>query len=119
MRGSEFLLREALANLIHNALEYVPAGGHVTVRTCTRAGDGAAHSVLEVEDDGPGIPPEERELVLQRFYRMPGTSGTGSGLGLSIVSEIASSHCARLEIGAATSAGRGCKVTLTFPAAPS
>jgi two-component system sensor histidine kinase TctE len=116
VRGSEFLLREALANLIHNALEYVPAGGHVTVRTGTHASDGGSQATLEVEDDGPGIPPAERELVVQRFYRIPGTSGTGSGLGLSIVSEIAASHDARLEIGATTPDGRGCKVSLIFRA---
>ncbi|HXZ91681.1 MAG TPA: sensor histidine kinase N-terminal domain-containing protein, partial [Burkholderiales bacterium] len=57
VRCSEFLLREALANLIHNALEYVPAGGHVTVRTGTHASDGGPQAMLEVEDDGPGIPP--------------------------------------------------------------
>jgi two-component system sensor histidine kinase TctE len=116
VRGSEFLLRETLANLIHNALEYVPAGGHVTVRTGTHASNSGSQATLEVEDDGPGIPPAERELVVQRFYRIPGTSGTGSGLGLSIVSEIAASHDARLEIGATTPDGRGCKVSLIFPA---
>jgi len=118
VRGNEFLLREALANLVHNALEYTPAGGHVTVRTATRrAGDGA-RAVLEVEDDGPGIPPEQRAQVVQRFYRAPGTAGTGSGLGLAIVSEIAGLHGASVEIGEATAGGHGCRVSLIFPAAP-
>ena len=73
---------------------------------------------LEVEDDGPGIPPAEREKVLERFYRVPGTVGTGSGLGLSIVREIAAAHDAELRIGAGEDAGgrpTGCKVWLTFP----
>ena len=73
-----------------------------------------AEAFLEVEDDGPGIPPAEREQVLERFYRVAGTAGTGSGLGLSIVREIAAAHRARMEI-AAGEAGRGCKVGLTFP----
>jgi two-component system sensor histidine kinase TctE len=108
--GDALLLREALGNLIHNALEYTPAGGRVTVRTGTRN-----HCpFLEVEDDGPGIPPAERERVLERFYRVAGTAGTGSGLGLAIVREIAAAHGAQLEIGAGDG-GAGCKVGLTFP----
>jgi two-component system sensor histidine kinase TctE len=108
--GDALLLREALANLIHNSLEYTPQGGRVTVTTGMR-NDCA---FLEVEDDGPGIPPAEREQVQERFYRMPGTSGTGSGLGLSIVREIALAHGAEMTIGAGAY-GRGCKVGLTFP----
>ncbi len=111
--GDALLLREALANLIHNALEYTAQGGRVTVRTGLR-NDCA---FLEVEDDGPGIPPGEREQVLERFYRVAGTVGTGSGLGLSIVREIAAAHRARIEIGAGEDAGgttAGCKVGLTF-----
>jgi two-component system sensor histidine kinase TctE len=111
VRGEPVLLREALANLVHNALEYTPAGGRVTVRT--RAG--AREVRVEVEDDGPGIPPAERKRVLERFYRAPGTTGAGSGLGLAIVSEIASAHGARVEIGEGEG-GRGCRVALVFPA---
>jgi len=110
VRGDPLLLREALANLVHNAIEYTPAGGRVTVRVGRRAGA----SVLEVEDEGPGIPPAERERVLERFYRMPGTAGTGSGLGLAIVREIAQAHGAALAIGEGE-LGRGCRVTLSFP----
>ena len=108
--GDAFLLREVLANLIGNAVEYTPAGGRVTVKT----GQASAGTFLEVEDDGPGIPVAERERVLERFYRMPGTSGTGSGLGLAIVREIAMAHGARVEMGEGQS-GRGCSVRLIFP----
>lgn len=108
--GDAFLLREALANLVHNALEYTPAGGRVTVRAASRGAQGA---VLEVEDDGPGIAPAERGRVLERFYRAPGTGGTGSGLGLSIVREIAAAHGAQVAIGEGED-GRGCRVTLQF-----
>ena len=108
--GDALLLREVLANLIHNALEYTPQGGRVTITTGLR-NDCA---FLEVEDDGPGIPAAEREQVLERFYRIAGTSGTGSGLGLSIVREIALAHGAEILIHAGAH-GRGCKVGLTFP----
>ena len=110
--GDAFLLREVLANLIGNAVEYTPSGGRVTVKT----GQSPEGSFLEVEDDGPGIPAAERERVLERFYRMPGTSGTGSGLGLAIVREIALAHGAHVEMGEGH-AGRGCSVRLIFPSA--
>jgi len=108
--GDAFLLREVLANLIGNSVEYTPAGGRVTVKT----GQSPHGTFLEVEDDGPGIPASERERVLERFYRMPGTSGTGSGLGLAIVREIALAHGARVEMGEGQG-GRGCSVRLIFP----
>jgi two-component system sensor histidine kinase TctE len=118
VRGDALLLREALANLVHNAIEYSPRGGRVTVRTGQRGGKPFA----EVEDDGPGIAVQERERVLERFYRVAGTPGTGSGLGLAIVREIASRHDAAIEFGdgpgAANPPGnqpKGCRVALTFP----
>ncbi len=111
VRGDVLLLREALANLVHNAIEYLPRGGRITVRTGRH--DGIAF--MEVEDDGPGIPQAERERVTERFYRVPGTPGTGSGLGLAIVREIAAAHRASLEIGAGSGAGRGCTVGIKFP----
>ena len=114
VQGDAFLLREALANLVHNAIEYSQRGGHVTVRT----GRVNGHAFLEVEDDGPGIPTQERERVLERFYRVPGTTGTGSGLGLAIVREIAAGHGASIAItegAAAESGNKGCRVAITFP----
>jgi len=110
VQGDALLLREALANLVHNAIEYSNSGGRVTVRTGQREGQ----SFAEVEDDGPGIAPHERDRVLERFYRVPGTPGTGSGLGLAIVREIAGGHGARIELAEGAGA-RGCRVALTFP----
>ena len=110
VEGDAFLLREALANLVHNAIEYSQRGCHVTVRTGQRHGQ----SFAEVEDDGPGIPPAEVERVLERFYRVPGTPGTGSGLGLAIVRDIAVSHGATIAIVDA-GGGHGCRVWITFP----
>ncbi len=109
VEGDAFLLREALSNLVHNALEYSNRGGRVTVRTGRRNGG----PFVEVEDDGPGIAPEERARVLERFYRVPGTPGTGSGLGLAIVREIAASHAASVFID--DGAAGGCRVGITFP----
>jgi len=110
VHGDVFLLREALANLVHNAIEYSQHGGHVTVRTGARGRE----IFVEVEDDGPGIAPGERDRVLERFYRVPGTPGTGSGLGLAIVREIASGHGGSVAISDGHDA-KGCRVALTFP----
>ena len=108
VQGDAFLLREALSNLVHNAIEYSNRGGRVTVRTGRRNG----HAFLEVEDDGPGIAPEERERVLERFWRAR-HAGHGSGLGLAIVREIAASHAASLFVAEGTAGG--CRVGITFP----
>lgn len=109
--GDAFLLREAFANLVYNALEYTPKGGTVTVRVAHRDG----HPVFEVDDEGPGIPPGERDRVLERFYRVSGTPGEGSGLGLAIVQEIATAHRARLSISDGPG-GKGARVALVFAA---
>src|SRR5262249_18700221 len=90
-----WLIREVLMNLVDNAIRYVPPGRHVTVR-CVGT-DGRAD--LAVGDDGPGIPPDKRQAVRQRFYRVPDTPGSGCGLGLAIADEVACLHGAELEIG--------------------
>ena len=82
--GNDDLVREALVNLLDNALRYGTSGGQVTVGVT-----GSSAPELYVEDRGPGIPAAERERVGDRFYRLPGTPGDGCGLGLSIVKEIA------------------------------
>lgn len=110
--GSEWLLRELLGNLVDNALTYTPRGGRITVRS----GAAAQGAWLEVEDDGPGIPFDQRAQVRERFMRLPGSPGNGCGLGLAIVDEIARGHEASfaLESGAG---GHGLLVRVTFPAA--
>lgn len=106
-----FLINEMLNNLIDNAIQYTPAGGRITVRV--RQQD--ALVMLEVEDDGPGIPPQEREKVFERFYRMPGGAPEGCGLGLAIVREIAQGHQATVAVENG-SGGRGTRMIVTFPA---
>jgi len=108
--GIPSLLREALANLIDNALRYTPAQGVVTVRCGCRD----QHAFLEVEDDGPGIPPAAREQVFERFTRLPAAPGNGCGLGLAIVREIAELHSATVEL-ADPDGGRGLRIALLFP----
>jgi two-component system sensor histidine kinase TctE len=111
--GDRLLIEEMLGNLIDNAIRYVPAGGFATVRL--EHAPGAA--VLIVEDNGPGIPEAERDHVLERFQR-GSTAGqrSGSGLGLSIVREIADTHGAVLRLESADG-GRGVRVRLSFPTA--
>lgn len=114
VRGRRVLLREMLANLIHNALEYAGPNPQVTVRT-GRVGPGpGGQPMLEVEDCGPGIPREERERVLERFARGSDAPGTGSGLGLAIVRDIALAHGAQLELLDAETE-TGLRVRVVFP----
>ena len=94
VRGNVRLLEDLLGNLVDNAIHYTPSGGHVTVQVALREG----RPCLEVEDDGPGIPEDQRGRVRERFYRIPGTSGHGCGLGLAIVSEIAEAHGAQFSL---------------------
>lgn len=111
VRGRRFLLREMLGNLLHNALEHAGTGCEVTVRSYTNNG----HAVLEVEDNGPGIAPPERERVFERFYRGQPGGGSGSGLGLAIVREIARGHGARVDL-LDPPGGKGLLVRVRFPA---
>ncbi|HET9646380.1 MAG TPA: sensor histidine kinase N-terminal domain-containing protein [Burkholderiaceae bacterium] len=110
-RGRAFMLRELLANLLHNAIEYAGRGARVTVRTCVRG----AQAVLEVEDNGPGIPEADRERVWGRFQRGTLAGGSGSGLGLAIVRDIAAGHGASTSMESAPG-GRGLLMRIAFPA---
>jgi two-component system sensor histidine kinase TctE len=96
VRGNATMLREMLNNLIDNALRYTQLGGRVTVRI--RADQEHALALLEVEDNGPGIAAAERTRVFERFYRILGSEVEGSGLGLSIVREIAQRHQADIDL---------------------
>jgi two-component system sensor histidine kinase TctE len=111
--GHAFLLREALENLIHNAVSYAGAGARITVR----CGTSAEGPWLEVEDNGPGIPPAERPAAMQRFRRGDKASGTGSGLGLAIAADIAARHGGRLALLDAHG-GPGLRARLSLPPLP-
>lgn len=109
--GNAMLLAEMIGNLLDNAIRYTPPGGQVTV-SVRQQGAGCA---LTVDDNGPGIPPAERERVFERFHRLLGNGADGCGLGLAIVREIALGHGAavRLETGAS---GKGTRIKVEFPA---
>ena len=85
--GDKLLMREALSNMIDNALRYAGRGATVTLRAVAREG----HCVLEVEDNGPGLSPADLAHVFERFWRASELPG-GCGLGLAIVAEIAQRH---------------------------
>jgi two-component system sensor histidine kinase TctE len=109
VRGSALLIGELASNLVDNATRY----GARNVRIATRVEAGGA--LLEVEDDGPGIAPEQRPRVFERFHRLPNASPEGSGLGLAIVAEIAQRHGAKVEVDEARSYAGGTRVRTTFP----
>jgi two-component system, OmpR family, sensor histidine kinase TctE len=121
LHGHALLLREAVRNLTDNALRYTPPGGTVTVRVV--ADPFGQVVVLQVEDNGPGIPVPEREAVFRPFYRVLGTEVDGSGLGLSIVQEVARQHGAQVTVEdaqerPAPGQGPGLRITLRFPLRP-
>jgi signal transduction histidine kinase len=101
-------------NLLANALKFSPAGGRVVLRA-----DGDLDTArVSVEDQGPGIAPEERERVFRRFHRAPGAAGVpGSGLGLAIARAIAEAHQGRILLGAPRS-GSGLLVRVEMPRDP-
>jgi two-component system sensor histidine kinase TctE len=109
IQGYTFLIEELLGNLIDNAIKYSPNGGHITI-TAARM----ESPVIIVEDNGIGIPAEDRERVLDRFHRVLGTGVDGSGLGLSIAKEITLSHHGELKIETGAG-GRGTRIVVRFP----
>ncbi|WP_374404699.1 sensor histidine kinase [Niveibacterium sp.] len=113
--GMPVLLREMLKNLIDNAIKYTPSGGHVTVFSAYDAARPRV-ALLGVQDDGVGIPAEDRERVFERFYRVLGSGVEGSGLGLPIVREIADLHAATIRLEAGPD-GVGTRFLIEFPRA--
>ena len=107
--GDSLLIGELITNLIDNAIRYTNENGYITVR-CYQ--DGGA--VLEIEDNGIGIPEAQREKVLERFYRVDGSPGNGCGLGLAIVQEIVRQHDAELII-VTPQSGIGTRIVIRFP----
>jgi len=106
--GSRQLLAQALANLLDNAIKFTPDGGHVRVQL---RGPGREPEVI-VEDNGPGIPADKREIVLGRRVRLDeARKFPGSGLGLSLVAAVTKLHGARLVL---DDAGPGLRVSLKF-----
>ncbi|WP_114394002.1 extracellular solute-binding protein [Oleisolibacter albus] len=110
--GDAVILREALVNLVDNAVKYGGQAGAVEMRLYP--GDGTRGPVVEVADRGPGIPDEEKPAVLSRFGRGSSSAGTvGSGLGLAIVAAVADGHGAGFDL--LDRPGGGLIARITFP----
>ena len=108
--GDRDLLVQAFANLLDNAIKYSPSGGTVVLRLVRRHGEQAC---VVVSDTGPGIPADERDAVMRRFYRGESSRTTpGSGLGLSLVNAVARLHRAELSLGGGAG---GLEVEWRFP----
>ncbi|TMC51296.1 MAG: HAMP domain-containing histidine kinase [Chloroflexi bacterium] len=115
--GDELRLRQALANLMRNAVVHTPVGTPIDVELHA---DGV-HAVLEVIDHGSGIPAGHADRIFERFHRAnPERSGDqgGSGLGLSIAAAIVAAHGGRLTVGETPGGGATFRVELPLPAAP-
>ena len=123
VRGNRLLMREALSNLIDNAVKYVPAGGRITVRAGGEALGNRGMAVVMIEDNGPGISPQRREEVFKRFFRgdrqgdqAPATQTAGAGLGLAIVHEIIGLHHGTIRIEDVPATDAAADVTVEAPA---
>ncbi len=115
IEGDADRVRELMNNLVDNAIRYSREGGRVTVSVRREGQGGQEGVVLAVTDDAPRIPPAERERVFERFHRVLGTAADGSGLGLSIVSEIAALHGALVALDDDPQ-GAGNRFSVWFPA---
>jgi two-component system sensor histidine kinase TctE len=109
VRGMPSMLHELAANLVDNAIRYTPAGGTVTAAVMADE----RRVTLRIEDNGPGIPAEQRERVFERFYRLHDDAAGGCGLGLPIVREIAVASLAKVTL-SDPPGGRGLVVSVTF-----
>jgi signal transduction histidine kinase len=95
IRGDGELLTQMFSNLIENAIRHAPSGAKIMLRLAVSANCATA----SVEDNGPGIPADERDKVFRRFYRLTGSRSTpGNGLGLALVAAIANLHHAKIEL---------------------
>jgi heavy metal sensor kinase len=116
VRGDRLILRQAVVNILHNAVKFTPTGGCISVRIFCES----SRILLSVTDNGPGIPTEHLAKVFDRFYRVdPAHKGEskGAGLGLSIAQWAAKAHDG--EIGLAPNPGGGCTFWIRLPLASS
>jgi signal transduction histidine kinase len=116
--GDRLAVERILQNLLENSLSVLPRGGRIWLRSAAlHLPDRAPGVGLSVTDDGPGFPPGTTERVFERFYRAdPSRAGSGSGLGLSIVRELARAHGG--EAWAENVAPHGARVTVLLPTTP-
>ena len=118
VEGDQARLKQVVVNLLDNAIKYTPDGGRIRLKTARDAGS----AVLDVVDDGIGIPPEALPHVFKRFFRVDGSRSRehgagGAGLGLSIVKSICDAHGARVEV--SSTPGQGSQFRVRQPLARS
>jgi signal transduction histidine kinase len=113
VRGDPRLLRRLVRNLLENAKRHGAPPIEVTVRRVHRNGSAAVE--LSVRDHGVGVPDSEQEKIFDPFYRMAGATSTGTGLGLSLVRQIARKHSGEAHCDRA--AGGGTRITVTLASA--
>jgi signal transduction histidine kinase len=109
--GDRARLHQLVANLLDNAGRHSPDGGTVTV-VARRAGD---RTVLEVTDEGPGIAPDDRAHVFERFSTGGADGSGGTGLGLAIARWVTQLHGGRIEVAETDRPGQGCRIRATIP----
>lgn len=115
IRVDAVLIERALVHLLENAVEYTPADSAIEINA--RVGEGAV--IVEVIDQGPGIPTEERDHIFDRFYRLPASrSRPGTGLGLSICRAILKAHNGRIWVESRTGGGSVFKLALPLEDVP-
>jgi two-component system, OmpR family, sensor kinase len=117
--GDDLRLRQVLGNLLGNALQHTPDDTPIHVRLGSRIDDTGRWAVLDVADEGPGLPPEHAARVFERFYRVDAArtrSQGGSGLGLSIVGGLTEAHGGRVELDTAPGEGAVFRVVLPLAA---
>lgn len=105
-------MASVVRNLVENAVRYTPDGGRVDVGVYRESGQ----AVLQIEDSGPGVPPQDIERILEPFYRGRRPTGDGSGLGLSIVKRVVDSYGGSIEFENLTAGQTGLRVVARLPA---
>ena len=111
--GDELSLYTLIRNLVDNAVRYTPDGGQIDLRVIPDA----RHTILEIEDSGPGIAPAERERVFDPFYRSPGSRDDGSGLGLAIAQTLAAQLGGKMTLHDSQRFASGLLLRIILPAA--
>jgi two-component system, OmpR family, phosphate regulon sensor histidine kinase PhoR len=112
VHGDASLLRDVLQNLLDNAIQYTPAGGHIHVNAAAKGGE----AVITVSDTGIGIPASDKERIFERFYRVDAARSReagGTGLGLSIAKHIVEAHNGRLWVDSVI--GEGSRFSFSIP----
>lgn len=107
-------IEKVVNNLLSNAFKFTPQGGHVTLKAYPEPSDGREMAVIQVEDDGIGIPTEEQTHIFERFHQASSHKGnTGSGIGLNVAKEYVQMHHGKINV--SSGSGKGSRFTVRIP----